>query len=237
MNWNTNKFKELVRSLYGHEQLEKVKIPLNSLFWKLMLSGYHSEEFKKIYRSYLSGKREEYVEATIQVFLAASGSEEAKKFNEARIFSEAHVIAYAQALHSTADILSQIIYHGLDLEHKLTHPLVHSHISLNKVYNKMIHEGVAVNVTDVIGDLKESSEFCYLEAYVNTTKHRSLVDTTHRVSFQTKRYGIVIRPFEFKGDKFPQKWADDFVNQDFEEMQKRLITIGNEMNQYLEGKV
>ncbi|MFW6046689.1 MAG: hypothetical protein ACOCP4_02720 [Candidatus Woesearchaeota archaeon] len=237
MKWNIKKFKELVRFLYGHEQLEKVKIPLNSLFWKLMLSKYHSEESKKIYRSYFSGKREEYVEATINVLLAASGSEKANQFKEAFIFSEAHVIAYAQALHSTVDILSQIIYYSFNLKQVLTHPLYSSQISLNKIYDILTQEGIAENVTNAIEKLKKSPEFCYLQAYVNITKHRSLVDTTHRVSFQTKRYGIVIRPFEYKGDNFLQKWANDFVNQDFEEMQKRLITIGNEMNQYLEGKV
>jgi hypothetical protein len=236
MAWDTKEFKNLVRGRFGEEQLAKVERPLASVSWKLMLAQYHAEESERLYRSYLTEEPlDELIQIVNQVLLSASGSEEASKFVEARILSEAHVIAYAQSLHSVADILAQVIYLGLDLERNLPKPIpIHSR-GLHKVCGNMLRESLALEVADAIDTFRQLRSFLYLQAYVNTTKHRSLVDVTHSISFESSdpRYGIKILPFEYKEESFAEKWADDFVGQDFRAIREGIVRIGSAMNRFL----
>jgi hypothetical protein len=235
MVWDTEEFKNLVRGRYGEEQLAKVERPLTSVSWKLVLAQYHAEESKRLYRSYLTEEPlDELIQVVNQVLLAASSSEEASKFVEARILSEAHVIAYAQSLHSVADILAQVIYLGLDLEIDLSEPIPMRYLGLHRVC-EMVKERLALEVADTINTFRQSPRFLYLQAYVNTTKHRSLVDVTHSISLELSdpRYGIKILPFEYKGKSFAEKWAYDFVGQDFRAICEGIFRIGSAMNRSL----
>ena len=176
MVWDTKEFKNLVCGCYGEEQLAKVERPLASVSWKLMLAQYHAEESKRLYRSYLTEEPlDELIQVVNQVLLAASGSEEASKSVEARILSEAHVIAYAQSLHSVADILAQVIYLGLDLERDLPKPIPMHSRGLCRVCESMLRESLALEVADAISTFRQSPRVLYLQAYVNTTKHCSVV--------------------------------------------------------------
>lgn len=239
MNWSTKEFKNLVQSRYGKDQLEKLKKLLSSISWKLMLADYHAEESKRLYRSYLSEEAgDEAWQALGQTLLAASSSEEADKFIEARVLSEAHIIACAQSLHSTADILAHVVYFGLNLENNLSNSTPMRKLGLDQVYKSMCRENFAPHVVDAIRYLKESPEFSYLSAYVNVTKHRSLVDVTHSISFSSSisRYGVKILHFEYKGDPYAEKWADDFVFEDRKAIREGIFRIGNQMNKFLEGE-
>lgn len=240
MTWSVKDFEGLVKICYGEEQRERLKRPLSSVSWKLMLAQYHADESKKLYRSYLSeesveGTVEELVQVVGQVLMAASGSVEADKFKEARILSEAHLIAYAQSLHSIADILAQVIYLGINLESKLTEPIPADNRKLYNVNEGMRKEKIALGVVKAVDAFKQSPKFLYLQAYVNTTKHYSLVDVTHQISLKSSipRYGIQILPFEYKGHSFPKKWAYDFVVQDFKAIRESIICVGNELNRFL----
>jgi hypothetical protein len=236
MDWDTEEFKNLVRGRYGEERLAKVERPLTSVSWKLVLARYHAEESKRLYRSYLTEEPlDELIQVVNQVLLAARGSEEASKFVEAQILSEAHVIAYAQSLHSVADILAQVIYLGLDLERDLSEPIPMRYRGLHRMCERMIKERLALEVADTINTFRQSLRFLYLQAYVNTTKHRSLVDVTHSSSFESSdpRYGIKILPFEYEGRSFAEKWAYDFVGQDFRAICEGIFRIGSAMNRSL----
>lgn len=239
MIWNIKEFESLVQLCYGEELLKKLKSSLSSVLWKFMLADYHADESRRLYRSYLSkeseeGSIKELVYVIGQVLKAGSGSEEANKFKEARILSEAHLISFAQSLHSVADILAQVIYIGINLESKLTNPIPADKICLKSINESMRKKKFALNVVESIDTLIKLPEFQYLQAYVNKTKHQSLVDLTHYISLNTPKYGILILPFEYKGYSFPEKWADDFVIQDFQTIKKSIICIGNELNKFLE---
>jgi NTP pyrophosphatase (non-canonical NTP hydrolase) len=236
MTWKVKEFESLVRECYGEDQLKKLKVPLESVFWKLMLARYHAEESKRLLRSYLSEETaDELVQVINQVLLAASGSEEDGKFVEAQVVSEAHVIAFAQSLHSTADILAQVVYFGLNLDGNLAKPIKERNRTIHCVCNNMRKAAFALGVVDAIEDFRQLPEFRYLQAYVNITKHRSLVDVTHSISLDpaNPRYGVKILPFEYKTENFSERWADDFVEQDYIAIREGINRIGAEMNKFL----
>jgi len=237
MTWKVKEFESLVRECYGEDQLRKLKVPLESVFWKLMLAQYHADESKRLLRSYLSEEAaDELVEVINQVLLAASGSEEANKFVEAQVLSEAHVIAFAQSLHSTADILAQVIYFGLDLDSYLAKPIQARCRNIHTVCDYMRKATFAPGVVGTIEDFRQLPAFRYLRAYVNITKHRSLVDVIHSISLGSAnpRYGVKILPFEYSStENFPERWADDFIEQDYVAIREGINRIGVGMSKFL----
>jgi hypothetical protein len=166
MIWNIKEFESLVKGHYGEEQFKMLIRPLSSVTWRFRLARYHADESKRLYRSCFSegsveGTSDEIVQLVGFVLKAASGSEKADKFNEARIFSEAHLIAYAQSLHSIADILAQVIYLGLNLESNLTKPIPAYHRKLYNVNEGMRLQKFAPEVVIIIPLLKKGL-FTYL---------------------------------------------------------------------------
>ena len=240
-SWDYKVFESLALKHSGIEQFEKLKSPLYSIFWKLMLASYHADESKRLYRSFLSeesieGSEEEMVQVVKHFFLSLTGSEKDKiNFKEALILSEAHIIAYAQSLHSISDILAQVIYIGINLENTLSKPIVENNRYLKYINNCMRNIGFASNIVNSIDTLLNLSEFQYLQAYDNTTKHQSLIEVNHRISFDTSKYGILIHPFVYKGNPYSEKWANNFVIQDFQTIKNNIIFVGNELNKHLEN--
>ena len=163
------------------------------------------------------------------------GSEKANKFIIAIISSEAHLIAFAQSLHSIADIRAQVIYVGLNLDINLTKPIPADKRNLQNVNEGMRKKKFALDVVKAVDTFEQLPEFQYLQAYVNTTKHYSLVDVTHQISLKSKtpKYGIQILPFEYKRRSSIEKWANDFVDQDFKAIGQSIICVGNELNKFL----
>lgn len=240
MTWTTKEFKDLVKACYGEEQVKKLDRPLSSIFWKKMLAQYHSEESIRLYRSYLSvesveGSKEELIQVVNQVLVAASGSEKENRFLKAVIPSEAHVIAFAQSIHSIADILAQVIYVGLNLDINLTKPIPEDKRNLYNVNEGMRKKKFAPNVVKSVDTLKQLPEYQYLQAYVNTTKHYRLVNATHFISLvsETPKYGLQIPLFEYKGHSFTEKWTTDFVVKDFKTIWEGFFCVLNELNKYL----
>jgi hypothetical protein len=148
---------------------------VRSVSWKLDIAQYHTAEALSAIPKSLPEVPDKRRLATHLALLDMSGWEEAKPFSEAQFTCEAHAIAAAQALHSVADILSHVIYLGLGLEATST-PLSVGERNLSSVLRNLKKSGVAPKVTDALTHLTASDRFRYLRAYVNTTKHVSLVD-------------------------------------------------------------
>ena len=155
MTWNIEDFKGLVKACYGEEQVQKLDRLLRSVYWKKLLAQYHAEESIKLYRSFLSeksveGSEEELIQVIGHVIKAASGSEKERKFLIARITSEAHLIAFAQSLHSIADILAKVIYIGLNLDINLTVSIPENERNSYGVNKEMRENNYALNVVEAV---------------------------------------------------------------------------------------
>lgn len=230
-------FKTLVQGHYGDKVFAEVNQYLASIAWKLALAQYHAEESTILYRGN-HGKisnNAELVQVVYEVLQSAANPHKARKLLEDEFLSEAHVIAYAQSLHSIADILAQAIYSGLNLEKSLSSPIDIGKRGLYPVYKRMLGECYALDVAQLIDALLQSPSFLYLEAYVNITKHHSVVDWRYAISFETpnRRHGIRMLPFDYKGKCFPERWAADFISEDYKEVCDRVDGIVMAMNGFL----
>ena len=64
---------------------------------------------------------------------------------------------------------------------------------------------------DRIGTLIQSYWFRYVVAFINTTKHRRLVQHSTMVSFEESRVGIRIGAFDYDGVSYPAYWGRDVL--------------------------
>ena len=236
--WSQKRFLFLVGEVFGSEQVEKTKIYTSSFNRKLTFTRFHAEEIRRIYEEFLTKNKISKIPLiTHKILLSAGDPKNNRDFYETIFMIEANIIAYAQAFHSLADILSHIIFYGLGIEN-YNCSFNKESISIKKVKD-FINEYLYSDLINIqVDNLINCNEFKYLESFVNTTKHRSLVETKHSIEFTNpEKYGVKIYPFNYKGTKYQKKWSEDFITKDFEIVLDRLISIGNSINNCLENNL
>lgn len=235
MQW-FEEFNRHVVQNFGEVRSNTVKKYLGSFFWKIMLADYHAEESMGILSNSIpeNAKNPQY-EAVKQIILVSSGAGVAGEIKIAWFKSEAHIIAYAQSLHSSCDILAKAIYHGLYLDNHLDKPLKLRYQNLFSVRDGMKSSKYAQNVIVAIDQFLRSNEFLYLHTYVNQSKHRSLISSSPRVSLEQGKHGLMISEFEYyepdskKIKKWSSKWADKFLLEDFGLIKAQFENIGSKI--------
>ena len=211
--WN---FKEL-NILSDKKKLPDTKVYQNTLIWKKQRAYYHAELCEDIWTTLITSSEK----------ITLGGA----KWNKAQISTEANVESTAQLLHSMADIMAQIInkviLKGKDEEN----------ISLGKVLVELQKHNNIKEIVTAIKKLKNSPEFEYINAFVNTIKHRRLLDTTYYMvrngSIPNMTKGICFQEFEYKGKKYEKMFANDIIGQYKSRIIDLIIEIGNSINDYL----
>lgn len=231
MKWNAKEFGDLVERLYGHEQRKALNPSLSSLGLKLFLCHYHSSEARQALKTFNSIG--DYDQASAVHFLLswASGAEGSDKLYEAQFIIKANVVAFAQSLHSTADILAQIIYHGFNFEAHNNGKIQNKWRYISNISNKLYEIGIAADVKQSIDRFLDTDEYKYLRAFVNTLKHHALVDINYSVN--ATGHGIVITNFEYDDEEWPKRSVEDFLNKSSTVVNNGIIKIGQDMTKYL----
>lgn len=232
MNWNRKELFDQVLQKHGKAQADLLKPFLISFIWKLFISRYHAEESKAIIGELISQPvKDQYIESVKLILEQASGTDKGQKFALAQFQSEAHMIAYAQSLHSIADILSQIIYYSLNLDKNLKKP-----IKERTRYLGNVNEGIKCKYNKLyleVNHLLKSDKFRYLKAYVNTTKHRSLIFAKYYIDFVENIdpiYGLKIGEFRYDDKHYKAKWSREFMEDDYKFIEEAFFNIGNIIN-------
>ena len=212
-------FEEL-RNLCAAKGLPDSKTYREALLWKQQRALYHEEQYHKIWTEFFS---------------SLSGMDEVKVggrvWNKAQFASEAHVEAAAQVLHSMADVLAQIINKVV-----LCDDLSEYNVSLSSVVAKLKKKDGAHKIVVAIDKLQNSTEFRYINAFVNTIKHRRLLDRVYHMEYgenTRNEKAVCFQQFEYKGDCYGFTWAIDIIGPYKSRIFKLIIEIGNAVNEYL----
>ncbi len=238
MPWDSKELRKLVEERHGQGQCELLRHPLNSAILKLQFARYHAAESARVLRESIPVNIEnETTEAAKQLLRAFLSAEERAALKNTHFKAEAHLIAFAQALHSVADILAGVVYLALDLPGSLRIEIKPRKLNLNTVTNELAKVDRASGVVKSLRDFAQDQEFRYLSAYVNTTKHRSLVPTTPSVGLWEGKYGIKIRAFDYNGESCPEKWACDFIEEGFDVIRDCSFAVGQALNIHLRDEL
>lgn len=144
---------------------------------------------------------------------------------------ESNIEAALQAAHSMTDTIAQIINVVILNSH-----FSEGDVSLKKVSKKLSSPCNAPIVSQAIQQLLNSKEFNYINSFVNTIKHRSLVDAEYRIEFGKEtcnRAGIKFREFKYCGNTYPVTWGDDIISKYIPKIIDLIWDIGNALNEHL----
>ncbi|MGN7170835.1 hypothetical protein ACTHSJ_33745 [Paenibacillus cellulositrophicus] len=145
--------------------------------------------------------------------------------------AEADMESALQAVHSMPDVIAQIVNLTIDLGMNVGHVSIKS---VRRVLNNQFPQ--LHNMLTRIDALLSSNEFKYVEGFVNTTKHRRLINITAQGYFGAgtqNRYGLKYESFEYNGDVFPEMWFSEVSNDIIPNVIDMICDIGNELNSIL----
>lgn len=229
---NTPHLLELVREKFDDKQVDLVKPSLKSISWKLAQAEFHIKESKKVLNDALPNE----VDLTGMFKIAGwFGGHDKDKFQLAGFATEAYLIAFAQSLHSVTDIAAQVIVHALNLNNTSK---LDEKSGIKKVIDHFTQKQLYPELLDAINNLVWSQEFLYLEAYVNTTKHRTLIENYFKLNLEStneQQYGIELSDFSFKGEYFPSKYADDFTGEIYMKITDGIRNVGSVLNKTVQS--
>ena len=241
--WEPHRFLELARRLYDGQVASNLHRCVSSVGWKLAVAEFHTTEALTAIPNALPNVPDKRREAAGLALLHMSGSDEAKPFSDAQFICEAHAIAAAQSLHSVTDIISNVVYIGLGCG-SIGQPLPVDRRNLHSVQRTVEMSGIAPKVAAALAHMSASETFRYLRAYVNTTKHVSLVDRAFGLTIGTtepERYGLTILPFEYESrgvvENWPSKWMEDFLRESLSCVSGSAVEIGELLEEFLVSRV
>jgi len=219
-SWDLQELGELVRTKYGEAQLSLLQPHLNSVDRKIRIASYHSYAYSQVFIECFKPEHDERLQA---VRLILSNGEEANKFREAELVAEANVIACAQNTHSVSDILSYVIVHARKID-----VTSDDRMTLSEVGKTLPPGALKDKITRLIG----TTTFRYLQDFVNTTKHVSLVFSQYKVDLEStsdKDHGLKLAAFSYKQRSYPAKWSVDFLKE-LRDISVAYVEIGRELN-------
>lgn len=128
-------------------------------------------------------------------------------FKNAQFQSETYIESAAQNLHFMIDILCQIINKAV-----INSRIDEAKVSIGKTIQELNKEKNTQDIVNALEDLRDAHQFKYIAAFVNTIKHRSLLDTDYYAEFgQGKSNTIGVRFLSFKYEK-PGKPTENYDN-------------------------
>lgn len=125
--------------------------------------------------------------------LVLNSADSSEEFWLARVASEAHLIGSIQATRSMLDMYAQLV-NGL----VLPEPLTVERCDIWKVCSRMPESSLKDSIEGVL----RCYWFKYINGFINTTKHRKLVNHEFRVSFVDDTVGVRIGPFAYNDEEF-----------------------------------
>lgn len=183
MGWDLEKFNQVCQQ----KKLPDSRIYQKALFWKQKKAELLAEQSKEVWDIFWStyGKINKQKPKTIEAF------------KDTQFKSETYIESAAQILHSLADIVCQIINKAV-----LKSQLDEGEVSMKTIIRELQKDNSKKDIETALEQLRDSHEFKYISAFVNTIKHRRLLDTDYYGEFgQGKSNTMGVRFLSFQYGK------------------------------------
>lgn len=136
------------------------------------------------------------------------------------IIAQAHLHAALQNVRSMYDILAQLLNALLVYE-----PIPAHSCDICRVCKSLPNGNVKTELEKILA----SFAYQYVNSFVNTIKHRNLVQFNRQLDLLEGRASIRIKPFSYSGNFYEQKWAMDVLKYGLD-VKNQLIEIGRLLN-------
>lgn len=233
MKWDLNALVEAVRHRSGRGQSELVRGAVNAIAARQVYARLQYQEARTIIDSLVPKDADEG-----DVFDALFGERPwgAETFDSARRRAEAHLVACAESLNVTADMLAQVVYHALDLRSVV--PLNPRRITVGAVTSALPSDTAHRLLKADLDSFVAAPTHVYLRDLVNTSKHRSIVGVIYAMDLidaAGPRHGIRFSPFHYEGRSYQATWAAQFLEDEYARQSASILEIGRAINSIVCG--
>lgn len=210
--WNIRKLKEHLES--QGELSEQYADYLDSVSRCMDIFDYHKGEAYEVMDSLSSTD----TKAGLRLVFATADAR--TELEDSILISQAHLHAALQNSRAMYDILAQLLNALLVLEPRPIH----------QCYIRDVHQSLpSGNVKTELNSILNSYEYNYVNGFVNTIKHRNLIQCGQHVDFVEKRSSIRVKPFLYAGENYEQQWAIDVLSFGVA-IRNKLIEVGQLLN-------
>lgn len=209
-----------VRQVAGEDTARRVVALVNSISRAVQIFRYHMLAARDAMKGILDEADAEDTEPLLLVFGGGSKQDE---FAYARVVSEANLVSCLQTARNLWDITAQLLNATVNPS-----PMPEERCHLFRLRDAL----PPMPLKDFVEALSESGDFRYVNAFVNVTKHRRLVDHGFSVSFVENRIGMRVSAFHYDGANYPQKWGNDAL-QAAVNVKNQVIAAGRLLNSTL----
>jgi hypothetical protein len=151
--------------------------------------------------------------------------ERQEDFDRAKVASEAHTLATIHSTRAMWDVFAFLV-NAVALNSRLGE----RECSIFTVRNALS----ASNLRTALDDLTANEWFLYVNAFVNTAKHRSLVPQSFRVSFEDDPAGLHIESFEYDGHRYRSFGVREVLSGAVV-VKNRVVECGKALNAHVSG--
>lgn len=155
-----------------------------------------------------------------QVELILGDSKESNELQLSQLKNEAHSISAIYSIRSIYDQLAQLLNRLLLDDH-----FDIGRCDISKVKDKLPDSSIKTQLSELLS----SNKFKYLQAFVNTVKHRNLVKQNIHIDFEEDRAGVKFKGFTYCNESYSEKWSDDLLK-DIVDVKNVVIKIGQALN-------
>ncbi len=222
--WKLKDLRQVIEQR-GGERRQSLLDALESIGQSLNILAYHTVKVRSSVGDLLQDDPDP-ISAFKFLFGIGSAKAEDQKYNEAFLIHQAHLVAAIHSARGMVDMLAQVL-NGLLLQA----PLAVHDVTVSRVKNQLPDSPVKEH----FANLQTSDAFRYINAFINTIKHRALIKPRFSISTEEQKAGVQVSAFDYNGDSFPVRW-DDEVLASIKAVVTAVITTGAALNMQLEAE-
>lgn len=231
--WNMKETRQLVRMLYGEEQLTLANPSLNSMIERRDHANVHWHNTRNLLNGFARQAK------TRPLFTIALGADRnaRDRYHVNLTKAQAYVIALVQSLHSIPDICAHAIYYCLGLDNGLNRIREERSINAINVKAKLTDTDLQ-DLHRLFSSLFEEGEFKHLAAISNRSKHRSVVQPSLKEDFTGTKNKVRLEfpAFRHGAEDYPPVMVREFTEREYNRCARLIVEIGNALNTVLRAR-
>ena len=213
--WNLEELSSRVRA--ARADADVVLELIKSISRSVQIFRYHMETARDALKGIVN-ETEPQGQENFMLILGAS--EKQGEFAYAKVVSEANIIGCLYTTRSLWDLFAQLVNTLV-----LVEPLAVSDCDINRVVAAMPVSPLKARLHDLL----QSHWYTYVAAFINTTKHRQLVQHMMTVSMEEDRAGIRIGGFTYRAKSFRTYWGHEVLEGAIE-VKNAIVECGRLLN-------
>lgn len=220
-NWNLNELRERVIANFPSNSKKPVEL-INSIGRSCEIFEYHKCLARDAFEAFSKENDPNGVKFFSHAFNCV---EDDDSFWQARLVSEANLIACVGITRNSFDSFGQLL-NNLVLPTPCTGNFYVYQVSEALPHGRLRNE---------LKEALSSEWFKYLNAFINTAKHRQLITHSPSISFVDGNRGGKVVGFEYKNSRYPEYWAHE-VLEGTVAVQNSLVSCGRLLNSLYLGE-